>query len=79
MKKQKKKIIYKEDDGRTLYSMSGLYEAEGRPVEEKDRIEVNRKEKKAMRRALAQVMLPRLICVLIGFALCFLILYFWLK
>ncbi|MDE6656087.1 MAG: hypothetical protein K2J85_03760 [Anaeroplasmataceae bacterium] len=79
MKKTKKKIIYKEDDGRTLYSMNGLYGNELKPVDEKDRIDVNRKEKKAMRRALAQVMLPRLICVLIGFTICFLILYFWLK
>ncbi len=76
MRKKKKKIIYKEDDGRTLYSMSGLYpnqaNEESKPI-------VNKKEKKAMRRALMQVMLPRLICVLIGFGICFLILYFWLK
>lgn len=75
--KKKKKIIYKEDDGRTLYPMDGIYS----PSEQKkeDSLEINKKEKKAMRKALLQVMLPRLICVLIGFGICFLILYFWLK
>ncbi len=77
MKNKKKKIVYKEDDGRTLYSMSGLYPEKSQDTSEK--LDINRKEKKAMRRALAQVMLPRLICVLIGFSICFLILYFWLK
>lgn len=74
--KKKKKIIYKEDDGRTLYPMNGLY-----PTQEQknEGLDINKKEKKAMRRALLQVMLPRLICVLIGFGICFLILYFWLK
>lgn len=78
MKNKKKKIVYKEDDGRTLYSMSGLYPEQSHQ-DTSSKLDINRKEKKAMRRALTQVMLPRLICVLIGFTICFLILYFWLK
>lgn len=77
MKQKKKKIIYKEDDGRTLYPMNGVYAQQEHKKEES--LDINKKEKKAMRRALFQIMLPRLVCVLIGFGICFLILYFWLK
>ena len=55
MKQKKKKIIYKEDDGRTLYPMNGVYAQQEHKKEES--LDVNKKEKKAMRRALFQIML----------------------
>lgn len=47
MKQKKKKIIYKEDDGRTLYPMNGVYAQQEHKKEES--LDVNKKEKKAMR------------------------------
>lgn len=44
MKQKKKKIIYKEDDGRTLYPMNGVYAQQEHKKEES--LDVNKKEKR---------------------------------
>ena len=61
--KKKTKVVYKEDNGETIYSMSALY---GRTPEEqeeyekklKNRIDVTRKERGAMIKAALTVSPP---------------------
>ncbi len=82
--KKKTKIVYKEDNGETIYSMSALY---GRTPEEqeeyekklKNRIDVTRKERGAMIKAAFTVYGPLLLMVVGSFALAALIMYLLLK
>lgn len=69
------KVIYKEDDGRTVYSMEGLNSFK---KNQKDNT-ITKKEKRAMRRAMLQAMLPQILCIIAGFSLGFILLYLWLK
>lgn len=81
MKKKKPKIVYLEDDGRTLYSMSGLepFSQTEKENTEVPKIELTKKEKKAMRKAAFISLLPMLFCILIGFSIVYFIIRFWLK
>lgn len=64
------------DDGHTIYSMDGLSK---HPKKSADSPNLNRKERSAMIRAAFRVYLPRLLVILLGFTLAFLLLYFLFK
>jgi len=82
--KKKTKVVYKEDNGETIYSMSALY---GRTPEEqeeyekklKNRIDVTRKERGAMIKAALTVYGPLLLMVVGSFTIAALLMYFLLK
>ncbi len=83
-KKTKPKTVYKEDDGRTLYSMAGLEGKTPEDLEERDKqrknaVKVTRKERRAMISAAFQVYGPILLIILVGFALAAVILYLFLR
>jgi len=83
-KRQKPKVIYKEDTGETIYSMAALY---GRTPEEQEEYNEKRKssvaysagEQWAMIKAAFQVYGPILLIVVGAFLLTGLGLYFFLK
>ncbi|MCM1259435.1 MAG: hypothetical protein NC182_00635 [Prevotella sp.] len=81
MKKKKPKIVYLEDDGRTLYSMSGLepFSQTEKENAEALKVELTKKEKKAMRKAAFVALLPMLFCIFIGFGIVYFIIRFWLR
>ncbi len=82
--KNKPKIVYLEDDGRTLYSMAGL---DGRTPEEQEEFEKKRKnavlvtgkEKRAMIAAAFTVYGPFFLCMIGAFTLAALLMYFFLR
>ncbi len=79
-KKTKPKVVYKEDDGRTIYSMAGLEgrtpeELEERDKQRKNRVKVTHKERRAMIAAAFQVYGPMLLIILVGFGLAATIVY----
>jgi hypothetical protein len=82
--KNKPKIVYLEDDGRTLYSMAGL---DGRTPEEQEELEKKRKnavfvtgkEKRAMIAAAFTVYGPFFLCMIGAFTLAALLMYFFLR
>ena len=82
--KKKTKIVYKEDNGETIYSMSAL---NGRTPEEqeeyekklKNRVYVTGKERFAMMKAAFSVYGLILLIVVGAFALSALLMYFLLK
>jgi len=77
-KKKKKKVVYIEDDGHTVYSMDGL--DGGRRSKKKDETtRLSRKERRAAIRAAFETYLPMFIVVLVCFTLTALLLYFWIK
>ena len=73
-KKNKPKVVYREDDGRTLYSM---VDKDGKPQSEKrkDEIRITRKEKRAMICAAYKAALPAFLCMLAGFGVVAIVLY----
>lgn len=73
-KKKKTKFV---DDGHTVYDMSGL--TNSKPKEDSDSLGLNRKERFAIVRAGLSVYLPKLVIIIIGFSLAFLLIYFWLR
>ncbi len=80
MKKNKPKVVYKEDDGRTIYSMAGLEGKTPEELEERDRqrknaVKVSRKERRAMIAAAFQVYGPILLIILVAFSLAAVIVY----
>lgn len=77
-KKTKEKIIYKEDDGRTIYSMEQLTGNKPKSKNE-NQIELTKQEKKALKRAATISLLPMLICILVGFGIVYFLLQWWLK
>ena len=83
-KKNKIKVIYKEDTGETIYSMAGLYgktpeEVEREAEKRKQRLKLSRKERHAMVRAAFQVYgLPFLIGI-VAFSAVAVLLYLWLR
>lgn len=85
MKKKKKiKTVYREDDGETIYSMSGLYgrtpdEQEAYDKKLKNRINATAKERWAMIRAAFTVYGPLLLMIVASFGAAGLFLYFYLK
>ncbi len=83
-KKNKVKTVYKEDDGRTVYSMAALEGKTPEDLEERDRqrknaVKVTRKERRAMIAAAFQVYGPILLIIVVGFALAAMIVYFLIK
>ena len=83
-KKDKIKVIYKEDTGETIYSMAGLYgktpeEVEQAAEKHKQKIKLSRKERRAMISAAFQVYgLPFLLGIL-AFSAVAVALYLWLR
>ena len=94
MKKYKKKVkvIYVEDDGRTLYNMDGVRRQnaiipdkitntrlEKNKNKDKEEAHLERKERRAAIRAGYAVYLPILFGVLVCFAVVAVVMYFWLR
>ena len=83
-KKNKPKIVYLEDDGRTLYSMAAL---DGRTPEEqeelakkkKNGVDVTRAERRAMIAAAFTVYGHFFLCMIGAFTLAALLMYFFLR
>ena len=83
-KKAKKKIVYYEDKGQTIYSMAAL---EGKTPEEKEEEEKRRKslplimgtERRAMMKAAFTVYGPLLLVCIGAFALAALVAFLWLS
>lgn len=69
---------YKKDDGRTIYDMSNVTQNKIK-IDDKDNLNVSKKETRAMIKAALEVFFPRFLTVVLGFGLAFLIIYFWLK
>ncbi len=83
-RKNKPKTVYKEDDGRTIYSMAGLEGKTPEDLEERDRrrknrVSVSRKERNAMIRAAFEVYGPILLIILVGFGLAAILIYLFLR
>ena len=82
--KKKTKVVYKEDNGETIYSMAAL---NGRTPEEqeeyekklKNRVKVTGRERFAMIKAAFLVYGPMLLIVVGAFAAAALLMYFLLK
>lgn len=79
-KKSEKKVVYKEDDGRTIYSMAALEgktpeDLEERERQRKNKIKPTHKERRAMIAAAFQVYGPILLIVLVAFGLAATIVY----
>lgn len=79
-KRKTKKVVYAEDDGRTLYSMAGLEGKTPEDLEERDRqrkngVKTTRKERRAMIAAAFQVFGPVLLIVVVGLSLAATIVY----
>ncbi|MDE7439836.1 MAG: hypothetical protein K2N23_04955 [Clostridia bacterium] len=70
-----------EDDGRTLYDMSGLDDMHrtGPRRENKEGIKVTRAERRALIRAAFRHYAPIFFGVLVCFTLAALLIYFWLR
>ena len=84
MKKNKQKVVYKPDEGQTIYSMAALEgktpeDLDKREEERKRRVNVTRKERNAMIRAAFQVYGPILLIIIVGFSLAAVIMYLLLK
>ena len=83
-KKSKQKVVYKPDEGQTIYSMAALEgktpeDLDKRDEERKNRITVTRKERWAMIRAAFQVYGPILLMIILGFTLAAVIVYLLLR
>lgn len=73
-RKDKHKVVYREDDGRTIYP---VVDKDGKPVAEKKKnaVRVSRKEKRAMICAAYKAALPMFLCILAGFGVVFALMY----
>lgn len=83
-KKNKIKVIYKEDTGETIYSMAGLYGKTPEEVEQlaeknKEKVKLSRKERHAMIRAAFQVYGLPFLMGIVAFSLVAVLLYLWLR
>lgn len=84
MKKNKPKVVYKPDEGQTIYSMAALEgktpeDLDKREEQRKKRVNVTRKERNAMIRAAFQVYGPILLIIVVGFGLAAVIMYLLLQ
>ncbi len=83
MKKKKEKIVYKEDDGRTLFDMSGLSQKSSTHNKEKNNntsgVYLTKKERRAVIIAGLKHYLPMLLTGLLGFAIAIILIYLWLS
>lgn len=71
--KQKKKTKF-IDDGRTIYSMDGL----SKKSKKQDDLDLTKRERRTIILAAFKVYLPRLLLILIGFGIAYILLYLWL-
>lgn len=71
--KQKKKTKF-IDDGRTIYSMDGL----SKKSKKQDDLDLTKSERRTIILAAFKVYLPRLLLILIGFGIAYILLYLWL-
>lgn len=79
-KKNKAKVVYKPDEGQTIYSMAALEgktpeDLDKREEERKKGVNVTRKERWAMIRAAFQVYGPVLLMIILGFSIAAVIMY----
>ena len=83
-KKNKPKVVYKPDEGQTIYSMAALEgktpeDLDKRDKERKNRITITRKERWAMIRAAFQVYGPIMLMIILGFSIAAVIVYLLLR
>lgn len=80
---KKEKVKYVEDDGRTLYDMSGITKPSifksNKKKKVSDNLMITKKERKAMIKAAFEAYLPMLLMFVIGFSLAALLLYLLFK
>ena len=84
MKKNKKKVVYKPDNGETIYSMAALEgktpeDLDKRAEERKNALSITRQERRAMIKAAFQVYGPILLIIIVAFSLAALIVYLLLS
>lgn len=83
-KKNKPKVVYKPDEGQTIYSMAALEgktpeDLDKRDKERKNRITITRKERWAMIGAAFQVYGPIMLMIILGFSIAAVIVYLLLR
>lgn len=83
-KKPKTKVAYKPDDGRTVYSMAALEgktpeDLDEREEQRKKRVNVTRKERRAMIAAAFQVYAPILGIILFSFTFAAVLIYLLMR
>lgn len=83
-KKNKPKVIYKEDNGETIYSMAALEgltpeQAEERDKERKKRVKISRKERRAMIFAAYGIYGKILLIVLLAFSIAAILMYLLMR
>lgn len=82
--KNKKKRDDDWDDGRVIAPMNGdelpYYRRmfAGKRTEKQARVEVSKEEKRAIRKAMFSVLLPRFLLILLGFGVAALLVFLWL-
>ena len=84
MKKNKQKVVYKPDEGQTIYSMAALEgktpeDLDKREEQRKKRVNGTRKERNAMIRAAFQVYGPILLIIIVAFSIAAVIMYLLLQ
>ena len=86
MKKKKVKVIYKEDDGHTIYDMSGVVDKFGKnsyksqnQAGKEGGVYLTKKEKRALIKAGFKYYLPYLGIMLVGLTVAFLLVYLWIS
>lgn len=75
--KKKRKTIYLPDDGRTLYSMDGLYDTGKKS--DKEKVHLEKGEKWQLIKAAFAVYGPIFLGVVICFTIGAVLVYFWLR
>jgi len=81
-KKEKVKVVYLPDDGRTLYSMDGLADMKGvgtKNKKEENPVGLSRKEKWIAIKAAYATYLPIFLAVLCCFGVVAVLMYLWLS
>ena len=84
MKKNKQKVVYKPDNGETIYSMAALEgktpeDLDRREEERKKRVSITPKERRAMIKAAFQVYGPILLIIIGAFSFAAVVLYLLLS
>ena len=83
-KKEKEEKQQFVDDGRTIAPMNGdelpFYRRifASKRTEKKVKVEVTKEERRALRKAMFSVMLPRLLLIIAGFGIAALVIFLWL-
>ena len=77
-RKKKPKVVYIEDDGRTLYDMSGVGSNVDK-VKKDDGVKLSKKEKRAMLKAAFLYYLPKYLIIIGCFAVAAVLAWLWLN